>query len=149
MAGAAVRAGLAGLAALALAGCGSGGITAPRLEGSVAGTFARLYVLQQERVGQPAPDAAALQAAARCQRGSPSSRQTGAGNDWICQVTFLAGGPQPPTRALYSLDVHPDGCWSADGDGPPAVNGLRTLSSPDGRLRVNPLYLVDGCFDGA
>ncbi len=114
----------------------------------MASTFARLYVLQQVRLGQPPPDVAGLRATARCQRGSPTSQQSGAGNDWICQVTYLAGAPRAAARALYSLDVHTDGCWSADGDGPPPVNGLRTLPGPSGQARVNPLYLVDGCFDG-
>lgn len=131
-----------------LTGCSPLGVTALRLEGSLAPTFARLYLLQRARQGHAPPDLAALHATARCQRGSPSSQQSGAGNDWICQVSFLADGVAAPVRALYSLDVHPDGCWAADGDGPASVNGLRTLTDTSGEVVVNPLYLVNGCFDG-
>ncbi len=48
--------------------------------------------------------------------------------------------------AAYSLDVHADGCFSADGDGPVDLNGAATLVDADGATVVNPLWAFDGCF---
>ena len=134
-------------AVLGLTACSASRITPPALQDSLAGAFSRLYIMQQRQQGQPTPTPADLQATAACQKGTPATEQAGAGNDWLCQVTFLVAGPATPVKALYTLDVHPDGCWSADGDGPASVNGSPTILDPAGDAHPNPLYLIDGCFD--
>lgn len=138
---------LAAGAVLATAACGSSPITAAALQTSLAGTFAQLYVLQQRQQSHPPPTLTDLSATAGCQKGTAATAQSGAGNDWVCQVTFFVAGPGTPVHALYNVDVHPDGCWSADGDGPVSVNGARTILDPAGAAHPNPLYLVDGCLD--
>lgn len=130
-----------------MSGCGPAGLAAPGLETAIAGTFANLYVLQQVEQGHPAPPRAGVQPRASCQKGTPADVQAGAGNDWVCRITFLVDGPATPVTALYNVTLQPDGCYSADGDGPASVNGSRTVAGADGRPRVNPLWLVDGCTD--
>lgn len=129
-----------------VAACAPTRLTPTTLQPDLAGSFARLYVLQQSEQGRRPPDLRALATTAACQRGTPADRQSGAGA-WTCQVTFLVDGPATPVRALYELDVHPDGCWSATGDGPQAVNGARTIIDASGRQRPNPLAVVFGCLD--
>lgn len=140
----AVPAAVLGLALLSA--CGSGGVTAPRLEASLSGSFSNLYRLQQQEQGDPVPAPGELATRASCQRGTQADRQQGAGNDWLCQVTFLVAGPATPVNATYSVDVKTDGCYAAEGDGPTSLNGNRTIQSATGS-RVNPLRLVQGCFD--
>jgi len=130
-----------------LTACAPSSITAAALQGSLAGTFAQLYSLQQTEQGHPRPDLPALQTTAACQKGAPDTAQSGPGNDWTCQVTYLVDGPGTPVRALYTVNVRTDGCWSADGDGPASVNGARTLIGAKGQVRRNPLYLIDSCVD--
>ncbi len=130
-----------------LAACAPSSITASALQGSLAGTFAQLYALQQAEQGHPRPGLPTLQTTASCRKGTPDTPQSGPGNDWSCQVSYLVDGPGTQVRALYTVNVNTDGCWSADGDGPASVNGARTFTSAGGELRRNPLYLVDGCLD--
>jgi hypothetical protein len=49
--------------------------------------------------------------------------------------------------AKYNVDVQTDGCYAADGDGPASVNGSPTVTGPGYRQLINPLALIDGCFD--
>jgi ABC-2 type transport system permease protein len=135
------------LAMLGCSGCGSSGITAPLLQASISRTFANLYVLQQVEQGNPRPSLRSLAAGASCQKGTPSSAQSGAGNDWLCEVTYLVAGPSTPVTALYEVNVQTDGCYAADGDGPASVNGSRTITGPHYQQITNPLWLIDGCFD--
>lgn len=148
-AGLARVAGLAGAVGLAgvLAGCGPAAVTPPPLERSMAQTFANLYVLQQVEMGNPRPSPAALRTTAQCQKGTPATTQRGAGNDWVCLVTYLVDGPGTPVTATYNVDVRSDGCYAADGDGPASLNGSRTITGPGYRQVTNPLWLIDGCFD--
>ena len=125
--------------ALATAGCDGTGVTAQRLQRSLAPTFARLYVQQQLTLGNPRPDPRV--------KGTPSDVQQGAGNDWLCAVSFLAAGPGTEVTASYVVDMHTDGCYAADGDGPASLNGSRTITGPGYRQVPNPLWLIDGCFD--
>ena len=143
---AALAAGALGLV-LAASGCGSSGLDAGPLQASIARAFANLYVLQQTDQGNPRPALAALHSRASCLKGTPDSRQSGAGNDWTCQITFLVAGPATPVTAHYTVTVQTNGCYAADGDGPASVNGTRTLTASDGSQKVNPLWLIDGCFD--
>jgi hypothetical protein len=59
---------------------------------------------------------------------------------------WQVAGPGTQATAVYDLHVQPDGCYNADGDGPPAINGQRTLVAFDGTSFMNPLWEFDGCF---
>jgi ABC-2 type transport system permease protein len=132
--------------ACVISACGSTGVAAPPLQVSISRTFANLYVLQQHYLGNPPPSAASLRATANCLKGTPADTQTGAGNDWVCDVTYLVAGPATPVTAIYNVDVQTDGCYAADGDGPASVNGSRTITGPHYQQVTNPLWLIDGCF---
>ncbi len=137
----------------ALTACGGTSIRPAQLQSSISATFARLYVRQQVLEGNQQPSVASLQARASCQKGTRSTAQSGAGDDWVCQITFVvaapaaATAPAPPVTALYNVDVETDGCYAADGVGPVSVNGTRTITGPGNQQRLNPLWLIDGCFD--
>ncbi|MGA2826700.1 MAG: hypothetical protein ABSF03_11330 [Streptosporangiaceae bacterium] len=135
------------LLTLTASGCGSTGLTAPRLQTSLSSTFANLYVLQQTEQGNPKPSAASLKSQASCQKGgTPDIPQDGSGV-WLCQITYLVAGPGYPVIAKYNVDVQTDGCYAADGDGPASVNGSPTITGPHYAQLINPLSLIDGCFD--
>lgn len=129
-----------------LSGCGSTGLTAAPLQASISRTFANLYVLQQVEQGNPRPSPGSLRARASCQRGTPATPQDGSGN-WLCLITYEVAGPGYPVVAKYKVDVQTDGCYAADGDGPASVNGSPTITGPHYAQLVNPLSLIDGCFD--
>jgi ABC-2 type transport system permease protein len=132
---------------LAVSGCGSTGISPAPLQASISHTFANLYVLQQTDQGNPRPSASSLHSSASCQKGgTPDDPQEGSGN-WICLITYYPAGPAYPVVAKYKVDVQTDGCYAADGDGPASVNGSPTITGPHYQQVVNPLSLVDGCFD--
>jgi hypothetical protein len=135
------------ICSLLVSGCGSTGITPTPLEESISRTFSNLYVLQQVDQGNPRLTARSLKARAACLKGTPASAQSGAGADWVCDVTYLVAGPSTPVTAIYDVDVKTDGCYAADGDGPASVNGSRTLTGLNYRQVVNPLWLIDACFD--
>jgi ABC-2 type transport system permease protein len=138
---------IATLLAIAVGGCGSTNLTAGRLQASISSTFANLYVLQQAEQGNPRPPARSLDSHASCQRGStPQTPQDGSGA-WLCQITYLVAGPGYPVIAKYKVDVQTDGCYKADGDGPASVNGSPTITGPRYTQLINPLSLIDGCFD--
>lgn len=132
---------------LLASGCGSTGLTASSLQSSISHTFANLYVLQQVEQGNPRPSVRSLATHAACQKGTPADVQSGAGNDWSCQITFLVAGPATPVTALYNVNLQTDGCYAADGDGPASVNASRTITGPRYQPVNNPLWLIDGCFD--
>jgi ABC-2 type transport system permease protein len=134
-------------AAAALAGCGGKGITSSSLQTSIARTFSNLYVLQQVDQGNPRPNPASLHAAANCQKGTASAAQEGAGNDWVCYISYEVDGPATVVTATYNVNVQTDGCYAADGDGPTSLNGTRTIAAAGNQQVVNPLWLIDGCFD--
>lgn len=117
------------------------------MQAAIGQTFANLYVLQQVEQGNPRPVASRLDSRATCQKGSPATSQNGAGDDWLCQITFLVDGPATPVIARYNVNVQTDGCYAADGDGPASVNGSRTITGPRAEQLTNPLWLIDGCFD--
>lgn len=129
-----------------LSGCGSTGITAAPLQASISRAFANLYVLQQVEQGNPRPSPGRLRARASCQRGTPATPQDGSGT-WLCLITYEVAGPGYPVVAKYKVDVQTDGCYAADGDGPASVNGSPTITGPHYAQLVNPLSLIDGCFD--
>jgi ABC-2 type transport system permease protein len=104
-------------------------------------------VLQQAEQGNPRPAPQSLDSRASCQKGTPATAQHGAGNDWLCEITYLVAGPATPVIARYNVNVQTDGCYAADGDGPASVNGSRLITGPHYQQLTNPLWLMDGCFD--
>ena len=140
----------AAVAALALSvtGCaGSSNLTPGRLQASLSHTFANLYVLQQSEMGNPPVRAASLSSHAACQKGGSADVSQEGSGVWLCQITYLVAGPGYPVIAKYNLDLQTDGCYAADGDGPASVNGSPTITGPGYKQLVNPLSLIDGCFD--
>jgi len=139
---------VAAVAALSATGCsGSANLTPDRLQASLGAAFANLYVLQQSYMGNPPVRAASLHSAASCQKsGTVDVAQEGSG-EWLCEITYLPAGPQYPVIAKYNVDVQTDGCYAADGDGPASVNGSPTVTGPGYGQLINPLALIDGCFD--
>ena len=133
--------------ALLIAGCSTATITADKLEASIAPTFARLYVQEQVALGDPRPALTAVNPRARCLKGTPDEAQNGAGSDWVCYVTYTADGPGTDVVATYNVNMQTDGCYAADGDGPTSLNGSRTVTGAGFRQVLNPLWLIDGCFD--
>jgi ABC-2 type transport system permease protein len=130
------------------AGCSaSTNLTPDRLQSSLSATFANLYVLQQSELGNPPVTADGLHPSASCQKGGTLTvAQEGSGL-WLCQITYFITGSGHPAIARYSVDVQTDGCYAADGDGPAWVNEAPTITRPGARRYVNPLDLIDGCFD--
>jgi hypothetical protein len=126
--------------------CGSTGITAKRVDDSIAPTFANLYVLQQAQSGNTV-GVSTLHPAATCARGDQSTPDRGAGEDWICQLQWDRPGSAGPIVATYSVHVRTNGCYTAEGDGPADVNGSPSITTHTGDVVVNPLYKFDGCFD--
>jgi hypothetical protein len=133
--------------AVAVSGCGTAGITRPRLETSVARTFANLYAVQRHQLGYPRISGSKIPSKASCDKGGPATPDEGSGNTWVCTIVWQDAGPGTQATAVYSLNVQTDGCYSADGDGPPAINGQQTITAFDGTPFVNPLWEFDGCFD--
>jgi hypothetical protein len=129
------------ISVLALSGCGGPDVTQSRVEDGVGPAFANLYAHQQTLLGHHA--AGRPQASATCQRNSKGTSNQGAGDDWVCQLLLQLSGPT--SLYTYELDVKANGCYVADG--PPALVGGRTLTTPDGRNVTNPLFAFDGCFD--
>ncbi len=140
------------LTALAIAllatGCASSGnLTPGRLQASLSGTFANLYVLQQSEMGNPPVTAASLNSQASCTKGGTADVAQSGPGVWLCEITYLVAGPGYPVIAKYNVDVQTDGCYAADGDGPASVNGSPTITGPGYKQLINPLSLIDGCFD--
>lgn len=130
-----------------LTGCDTTGVTGERVNASVAPTFANLYVLQQQLRGRRVT-AATVKARADCARGTgPDASTKGAGDDWTCTLSWFNAGPAVTATANYQLHVQPNGCYTADGDGPSDLNGTPSLTAADGASVTNPLWRFDGCFD--
>jgi hypothetical protein len=53
--------------------------------------------------------------------------------------------PSQPTTVAYDLSVQWDGCYKAQS--PPAFIGQQTMPATHGRIVVNPLYTIYGCFN--
>ncbi|MFC5180791.1 hypothetical protein [Actinomadura harenae] len=137
----------AAVALPALTGCDTTAVTRDRVNAAVAPTFANLYVLQQQLRGRKVAKAA-VKAHADCARGTgPDASTRGAGDDWTCTLSWFNAGPAVTATANYQLHVQPNGCYTADGDGPSDLNGTPTLTAADGATVTNPLWRFDGCFD--
>ena len=132
-------AGALALVALLCAGCGSS-VTRPRVEQALATTFTNLYVQQQEQAGRTEVSVPGLGTTASCARRSGGE---GPGGDWACRLQFTAY--DTPTSWVYELEVHPDGCFRADG--PPDAGPEAFVDEITGARTPNALFQFDGCFD--
>ncbi len=138
---------VAARALLATSCSSSSNLTPDRLQPALGATFAHLYVLQQSETGNPPVTAANLDAHAVCEKGGTVDVPQEGSGVWLCQITYQVAGPGYPVIAKYNVNLQTDGCYAADGDGPASVNGSPTITGPRYRQLINPLSLIDGCFD--
>jgi len=122
------------------------GIDRAKLERSLATSYSHLYVLQTEELHRPAVTIAQLQARASCDKGGSLVADEGAGNDWRCVISWHLPDTKAVGKAIYQLDVTPDGRYVADGDGPKEVNGFFQVRAPYGDA-PNPLWQFDATVD--
>ncbi|HEY9290378.1 MAG TPA: ABC transporter permease [Microlunatus sp.] len=122
------------------------GIDKPKLERSLATSYAHLYRLQSAQLRRPAVTEAQLRASANCDKGGSMVVDEGPGTDWRCVVSWHLPGATAVGSAIYQLDVTADGRYVADGDGPNEVNGFFQVRAPYGSA-PNPLWQFDGSVD--
>ena len=137
----------AGVVVLALAGnWGPAGVTAARLQASLAPEFNNLTLLQQRQLGREVPAGARLNILPTCSR--RGSTPSGPG-DWVCTLNVIipqAGAvPFQQTPVTYDVSVSSDGCYKAQS--PPAFIGQQLMRDSAGHQVVNPLYTIYGCLD--
>ncbi len=101
--------------AISAIACGGSDVTRARVERAVGTTFGNRYA-----AAVPGASARSAGAAATCDRGGPAVADEGAGDDWTCLLSWVDPAGQVQ-QAAYGLQVHPDGCFAADPDTPPAV----------------------------
>lgn len=130
------------VAAATTSGTGSG-ITKPKLERSLAVSFAHLYRLQTSDLKRTPVTEAELASTAECDKGGSRVGDSGPGNDWRCVVSWHLPGSTAVGSAIYQLDVTADGRYVADGDGPKEVNGFFQVRRATGDA-PNPLWQFDG-----
>jgi ABC-2 type transport system permease protein len=134
-----------GVIASATSASGSG-IDRAKLDRSLATAFGHLYRMQTGELHRPGVTEAQLRTSASCDKGGPLVEDVGPGNDWRCVVTWRIPGSAATGSAIYQLDVHPDGRYVADGDGPQEVNGFFQVHTSTGDA-PNPLWQFDGSID--
>jgi ABC-2 type transport system permease protein len=131
----------------AATGATGSGIDQPKLQRSLATSFAHLYRVQTQEVYHQNVTEAQLRVTASCTKGSRLVAGVGPGNDWRCSVTWhLPGVNNAVGQAVYQLDVNANGRYVADGDGPNEVNGYFVVHTPYG-IAPNPLWQFDGLVD--
>jgi hypothetical protein len=137
------------VAAVALAGCGSGtgsAVTRARIERSLPPAFARLYVQQAQLLGHKGITVANLHAKAQCDKGGKNVPDRGPGADWICQMTWH--DPNIPAANLpgkFEVNAHSNDCYTAGG--PSKTIGSFTITDTHGNDVDNPVFEFDVCFD--
>jgi hypothetical protein len=131
---------------LALSACGGPDVTRPRLEASLAPTFANLYVQQAGILGRPGVTVGSTAAKASCDRGGPKVTDVGPGADWICMVSFR-DNKSAKQNGKFEVQVRSNSCYTAGG--PSKLIGLATISDRTGKDVANPVFEFDGCFDPA
>jgi hypothetical protein len=129
---------------LALSACGSPDVTRPRLEASLAPTFANLYVQQAGILGHAGVTAGSTAAKASCDRGGPKVADVGPGADWICMISFR-DNKSAKQDGKFEVQVRSNSCYTAGG--PSKLVGLATISDRTGKDVTNPVFEFDGCFD--
>ncbi len=139
---------LAGVIAfLAVAGnWGPTPINPTRLQNDFAAAFNNLTILQQRELGRVVPAGAQLNILPVCSRRGSTPKGPG---DWVCTLNVAI--PQPGavpfnnTPVSYDVSVQSDGCYKAQS--PPAFIGQQLMKVPSGKMIVNPLYTIYGCFN--
>lgn len=121
---------------------GSPDVTQARVDASVGPAFTNLYVYQRSLLGLPT--VVNPRATAQCGRTGRGIPNSGAGDDWLCQLTLTDNGAFQAIFT-YELSVRADGCYAADGS--PTLIGGAMLTTPSGANVVNPLFEFYGCFD--
>jgi ABC-2 type transport system permease protein len=134
-----------GVIAGATSASGSG-IDRAKLDRSLATAFGHLYRMQTGELHRPGVTEAQMRTSASCDKGGSLVEDLGPGNDWRCVVTWKLPGSAATGSAIYQLDVHPDGRYVADGDGPQEVNGFFQVHTSTGDA-PNPLWQFDGSID--
>jgi hypothetical protein len=143
-----VAAALALIAVLALASnWGPAGVTAQRLNASLAPEFHRLTLLQQSLLGHPIPATARYRVVPVCSR--RDAKPVGPG-DWSCTMNVyvvVAQGQQPltDTPVTYDVSMQSNGCYKAAS--PPGFVGAAKIRDTSGHSVVNPLAIIYGCFN--
>jgi hypothetical protein len=127
---------------LGVTGCGSSPITAARIEGAIAPTFANLVHVQMTWLGVPPMPPAQFGVRASCRR-LLAGGNTGSG-EWTCALVWQ-GPDRRPLRDTYELFVTTDGCYTATTSAESL--GGPVLKTEDGREVRNVLYAFEGCFD--
>jgi ABC-2 type transport system permease protein len=135
------------IALLSVAGnWGPTGVTPTRLRNNLATSFNNLTLLQQRELGRHVPAGAKLNIVPTCTR--RGSTPTGPG-DWACTMTVYVpqAGVMPfqQTPVTYDVSVQSDGCYKAQS--PPIFIGQQLMKVPGGKMAVNPLYTIYGCFN--
>jgi hypothetical protein len=138
---------LATVLLVTVSSCGAAGVTRARVEAAIGPTFANLYALQRAQLGFPKVSGDKIPSKATCDKGGAAEPDEGPGNTWICTIVWQVAGPGTSATAVYNLHIQTTGCYSADGDSPPAINGQQMLDSFDGKQFLNPLWEFEGCFD--
>ena len=137
----------ASIAVVAVATPATGsGIEKPKVEQSLATSFAHLYRLQLRELHRPDVTEEQLRTSASCYRAGSQGNDQGPGNDWRCVVSWHIPGATAVGTAIYQLDVAAEGRYVADGDGPREVNGYFRVRTPTGDT-PNPLWQIDGLVD--
>ena len=135
------------IALLAVAGnWGPTGVTPTRLRDNLALSFNNLTIYQQRELGRNVPAGARLNIVPTCTRRGSTPQGPG---DWACTMDVFI--PQPganpfnQTPVTYDVSVQSDGCYKAQS--PPIFIGQQLMKVPGGRMIVNPLYTIYGCFN--
>ena len=137
------------LLALAAAGTGWGSarITPARVHDAVTQAFNSLTTIQQTMLGRHVPPGSKLDQFSYCKR--RGTQKLGPGDDWYCTfdvlIPELGAVPFQDTPITYDLSIKANGCYKAES--PPLLVGPQTFKEPSGRVVVNPLFTIYGCFD--
>ncbi len=147
-----VRVGAVGFAALVLLTVASyrpSAITSARLQAAVPVTFSHLAQVRQSLTGRPVyirgraiTPALISTVTTQCRRGGNPEPARGPAEDWICIMTSGTG-----SNALlfgYELNVHSNGCYTAQGSS--AIFGHPLIYDTRYDQVVNPLYEFDACL---
>ena len=143
-----VAGGIAAIALLALAtNAGPDGVTARRLARALSPEFRRLTILQQDELGHPIPAGTRYRIDPVCNK--RGARPVGPG-DWSCTMNvyiLLPGASQPltDTPVTYDVSVQSNGCFKAAS--PPVIVGQADIRTRQGRMVVNPITTIYGCFN--
>jgi hypothetical protein len=135
-----------GLGSIAVATSSGSTITQPRLDRSVATSFANAYSQEAVLIGHRGISPSSLHAKTMCDKG-PGLPQNGPGTGWICLTSWTDPNvPMPPTGyGKLEVSVHSNGCYTVSS--PSTLIGYQTINDSRGRTVNNPAYEFDGCLD--